>query len=99
MVGLLAKVADVDEMASYGSSGGHGRADQVRAPALPLAAFAVAVRGRRATLYGLETVGMHCQAHSTTEPGPLEASSAEDFFQPLRAGQPVVTDRTTKHKH
>src|SRR3546814_14919741 len=86
MVGLLAKVADVDEMASYGSSGGHGRADQVRAPALPLAAFEVAVRRRRATLFGLETVGIPGQAHRTAGLAPFEAGLDEEFVQPFVLG-------------
>ena len=44
-------------------SRGHGRADEMGAPAFALAALEVAVAGRGAALAGLELVGVHAQAH------------------------------------
>src|SRR5262249_9387475 len=68
-----APVADVDEVALDGGRGGHLRADEVGAPAAPLAALEVAVRGRGAALAGLEDVGVHAQAHRAARTAPVEA--------------------------
>jgi hypothetical protein len=66
-----------------GRGGGHGRADQVGAPAGALAAFEVAVAGGGAALARLQPVGVHRQAHAAARLAPLEAGGLEDLVQAL----------------
>src|SRR3989442_13290840 len=56
---------------------------EVCPPALPLAAFEVAVRGRGAALAGLKDVGVHAQAHPTAGTAPFEAGGGEDLVEPF----------------
>ena len=64
----------------------HLRADQMRAPALALAALEVAVRGRRAALARAQDVRVHPQAHRAAGAAPVEAGGAEDLVEPLGLG-------------
>ena len=50
------------------AAGGHGRAHQVGAAALALAALEIAVRGRGAALARHQPVGVHTQTHGATPP-------------------------------
>ena len=70
---LVLPLADIDEVAGDGGGGGHGGRDQVRAAALALPAFEVAVAGGGAALARLELVGVHRQAHAAAGLAPLEA--------------------------
>src|SRR5947207_16029253 len=70
---VLAKRADIDEMAGDGGGRGHLRADQVGAPAAALAAFEVAVGGGGAALAGEEDIGVHAQAHGAAGLAPFVA--------------------------
>ncbi|MDC4226812.1 MAG: hypothetical protein MPW15_21830 [Candidatus Manganitrophus sp.] len=63
---LRTEVADVDEMAGDRRRRGHGRADQVGAAALPLAALEIAVGGRGAAFAGLEPIGVHRRGTSSS---------------------------------
>ena len=80
---LLADGLRVDEVAGESGGGGEGRADEVRAPALPLAALEVAVRRRRAALARLKDVRVHAQAHRAAGAAPLEAGGREDPVEAL----------------
>src|SRR4051794_37513289 len=51
--------------------------------AASLAAFEVAVRGRGATLAGLELVGIHGEAHGASGLAPVEAGFPEDDVEPF----------------
>src|SRR5581483_7199680 len=66
--------------------GRHLGADEMRAPAGALAAFEVAVRGRRAALARLEPVGVHREAHRAPGLAPFEAGVAEDAVEALALG-------------
>src|SRR6266700_1101801 len=62
---LVLPVADVDKVAGYGGSSGHGGADQMCASTGALAAFKIPVAGGSATLARLQFVSVHAQAHGT----------------------------------
>src|SRR3990170_3852389 len=72
---------DVHEVAGDGGGGGHLRAHQVRAPALPLPALEVAVGAGSAALPRLPDVRGHPQAHRAAGLPPLEPRLAEDSVQ------------------
>ena len=72
--------------------------DQVGAPAAPLAALEVAVRGRRAALAGGEDVGVHAQAHRAAGAAPVEAGGAEDLVEALGLGLRADL-RRARHDH
>jgi len=74
-------LADVHEMAGDGGSRGHERAGQVRASALALAAFEVAVGGAGATLAGAQDIVVHPDAHTAPGVPPFETGSREDFVE------------------
>src|SRR3954469_15914967 len=61
---------DVDEMTGDRSGRRHGGADQVRAPAVTLAALEVAVGRGRAALARLEPVVVHGEAHRAARLAP-----------------------------
>src|SRR5690242_20182902 len=73
----LRPVADIDEMAGDRGRRCHRGADQVRASALALASFKVAIRGARAALARLQDVGVHAQAHAASGLAPFETSRGE----------------------
>src|SRR5689334_25410768 len=56
----------------------------MRAALEALPAFEVAVRGRGATLFRLELVGIHREAHRAARLAPVEASSLEDLVETFR---------------
>src|SRR5581483_10187252 len=68
---LVVPLADVDEVAGDRRRRGHGRADEVRAAALALAALEVAVRGGGAALPRLQHVRVHAQAHRAARLAPV----------------------------
>src|SRR4051794_28473622 len=86
MGSMWSPAPDVDEVALDRRRGGHLGRDEVRAPAAPLAALEVAVRGRRAALAGLEDVGVHAQAHRAPRAAPVEAGGLEDLVEALLLG-------------
>src|SRR5690242_4193136 len=90
-------LADVDEMALDGGRGGHLGADEVGAPAAPLATLEVAVGGRRTALAGLEDVGVHAQAHRAARAAPVEAGGAEDLVEALGLGLGLHLHRAGHH--
>src|SRR3990167_5869535 len=63
--------SDVNEMAGDGGCRGHVRAHQVRAPALALAAFEVAIRGGGAALADFKLIRIHPQTHAAAGLPPL----------------------------
>src|SRR5262245_3507597 len=81
-----APVAHVHELAGNRRRGGHGRRDEVRAPAETLASLEVAVRGRGAALARLELVRVHGEAHGATGLTPFEAGLDEYLVEPLGFG-------------
>src|SRR5215472_11004159 len=84
--GFLSPLAHVDEMPCDRGGSGHLGAHEVRAPSGALPAFEVAVRRRRRALAGLETVGVHRQAHRAARVTPLEPGVAEHAVQALLLG-------------
>src|SRR4051812_25544159 len=66
-----------------GGGRGHQWRDEVRAAALALPAFEVAVRGGGAALTGLELVGVHAQAHGAARAAPLPAGLLEHHIETL----------------
>src|SRR3546814_8837160 len=76
----------VDKMARNGGGRSHGRTDQMRSTALPLTAFKIAVRGGRATLAGLQTIGVHGQTHRASWFAPLEAGLNKYLVQTFLFG-------------
>ena len=59
----LCHSTDVGKFTVYRSGGSHSGADQVRAPAVALAAFEVAVGSGGAALTRSEAVGVHGETH------------------------------------
>src|SRR6266403_5891408 len=76
----------IDELAGYRGCRRHGRRHQMRAAFITLAALEIAVRGRGATLAGLESVGVHGEAHRAAVLAPVEASLDEYLVQALCLG-------------
>src|SRR6185503_2017682 len=73
--------ADVDEMSGDRRRRRHGRTDEVRAPAVALAAFEVAVGRRRAAFARLEAVVVHREAHRAARLAPLESRVAKHAIE------------------
>src|SRR5690606_19060692 len=69
-----------------GGRGGDARRDEVRPPALALAAVEVAARGERGPLPRLQLVGVHAQAHRAAGVAPLGTEVEEDLVQALGLG-------------
>src|ERR1700685_1279146 len=82
----LLPLPHVDEMPGDRRGGGHGRRDQMGAALVALAAFEVAVRGRGATLAGIELVGLHGEAHRAAGLAPLKAGFDEDLVEAFGFG-------------
>ncbi len=72
---LPAERTDVDEMAGDGGGRRHGGADQVGAPALPLPALEIAVRGRGAALARLRA-GRRSSPEHMEQPGSRHSKPA-----------------------
>jgi hypothetical protein len=53
------QLARINEVSGHGRGRRHCRADQVRAPALPLATLEITVGGRGAALAGRESIIVH----------------------------------------
>src|ERR1700680_303872 len=83
---VLLPVPHVDEMPGYCRGGGHGRRNEMRAALVALAALEVAVRGRGATLAGIELVGIHGEAHRAAGLAPLEAGLDENLVEAFGFG-------------
>src|SRR3954464_14739994 len=58
----------------------------MRAAARALPAFEIAVGGRRATLAGLESIGIHAEAHRAAGLAPFEARVAENAVETFLLG-------------
>src|SRR5690349_3663920 len=58
----------------------------MRASALALASFEIAVRGRGAALARSEAIGIHPEAHRAARLAPLESGVEEDLVQALALG-------------
>src|SRR5687767_8146117 len=76
-------LANVDEPTLDGRRGGHLRADEVRAPALPLAPLEVAIGGRGAALSFAQDVRIHAQAHRASGRAPVEPGGSEHVVEAL----------------
>src|SRR5579883_1872241 len=77
------QLPNIDEMSIDGSGGGHCGADEMCAPATPLAALKIAVAGRSAAFALGEAVAVHSDAHTAPGLAPLESGLAEDIGQTL----------------
>jgi len=73
--------AHVGDPAGDRGGGGHGRAHQVGARAFSLAAFEIAIGGRRAAQAGIDEVAVHADAHGAARREPLQARLQEDPVQ------------------
>src|SRR5688572_2536429 len=80
------EIARARQRAPHGGRGGDERRDQVRAAALALTAFEVAVAGRGAALPGCELIGVHAEAHRAAGEAPLRAEVGEDLVETLCLG-------------
>ena len=72
---------DVGKASVYRGGCSHSGADQVRAPAVALPAFEVAVGSGGAALARSEAVGVHGEAHRAARFAPFETGVDEDFVQ------------------
>src|SRR4029453_3471994 len=81
---LASERSDVGEAAGDRGAGGRGRAHEVRAHALTLASFEVAVGRRRHALPGAAGVAFHADAHRAARLAPLEPGLAKDPVEALR---------------
>src|SRR5712691_8518273 len=79
----MLQISYIHEVTGDSSGGGHCRADQVSAPAVPLASLKVAIAGRGTTLTLFQVIAIHSDAHTASRFAPLEASLAENVGQPL----------------
>src|SRR5262245_25589294 len=61
----------------------HRRPHEVRSAAVALPTLEVAIAGRCTTFAGLQSVGIHREAHRAAWCAPLEARVDEDFCEPL----------------
>src|SRR3990167_1341365 len=73
-------------MTVHGSGGCHGGADEVGPATSALAAFEVAVAGAGEALTGLQSVGVHGQAHAAAGLAPLKACGHKDLVQAFALG-------------
>src|SRR3990170_3985473 len=78
---LFAPLPDIHEKSRDRRGGRHRRRDEMRAAAITLPAFEVAVRGRGAALARLELVGIHGEAHRAARLAPVEARGLEDLVE------------------
>src|SRR5690242_19904911 len=78
-----AELADVHKMAGDGGGCGHDRAYQVRAAALALTAFEIAVRRAGAALAGRQDVVVHTNAHAASGVAPFETGVSQDAIETL----------------
>jgi len=74
-------IADVDEVAGDGGSGGHLGRHKVSAATAALAAFKVTVAGGGATLTRRKNVWIHPKAHGAARFAPVEAGFDEDSIE------------------
>src|SRR3954453_18615020 len=72
------QVAGAGQRAPHRGGSRHERRDEMRAPALALAALEVSVGCRGAALPGGELVGVHPEAHRAAGEAPLRAEFLED---------------------
>src|SRR5690606_41735174 len=84
--GFLSKISYINKVTGNGRRCSHCGADQMRAPALALAAFEVAGRGRCTALARLKAVSIQGQAHGTPRLAPFEAGSQADFGRTFLPG-------------
>ena len=78
---LFLQITDVGKASVDRSGSSHSGADKVRAPAVALAAFEVAVGGGGAALTRSQAVGVHGEAHRAARFTPFETGVDEDFVQ------------------
>jgi hypothetical protein len=79
----LFPLPDIDEVPGNRGSRRHGGRNEMGAALEALAALEVAVRGRRATLLGLELVRVHGEAHRAARLAPVESGLDEDLVEAL----------------
>src|ERR1700674_5156305 len=79
-----AELAHIHKMAGNRRCGGHDGAYQMRAAALALASFEVAVRGAGTALALGQHVVVHADAHAAARITPFESGIAEYAVEPLR---------------
>src|SRR5438270_11773824 len=84
--GYLTELTRVGEVTHDRGRSGHGRTDEVGAPAGALPPLEVAVRGRCAALARREHVRVHAEAHRAAGAAPFEACVDEDPVEPLGFG-------------
>src|SRR6478736_10440261 len=94
----LAQIAGTGECAAHGGGRCDERRDQVRAAALALASFEVAVARGGAALPRCELVGIHAQAHRAPGEAPLGTERLEDLVEPLGLGLQAHAGRA-RHDH
>src|SRR5260221_7605739 len=76
----------------------HRWRNQMRAALVALAALEVAVRGRGATLLGLELVRIHAKAHRAAGLAPVEARRLENLVEAFGLGLRLYEARA-RHDH
>src|SRR5829696_4440058 len=81
------KMANVNDVASDGSGGGHGGARQVRSDPAALAVFEIAVGGGDAALTRLRRIAVGAGAHGAARIAPLEPCREEDVVEAFRLGK------------
>src|SRR5213078_1170778 len=87
------KRADVGEAARHRGGGRHRRRHQVRARALALTSFEVAIRGGGHALALARGLAVHPHAHRAARLAPLEAGRDEDAVEPFGLGRALDQPR------
>src|SRR5690554_601675 len=96
--GSVHQFTDINEVAGYRGSGGHGRAHQMGTSTKALTAFEVPVGGRRTMLALPQLIGVHRQTHRATRITPFKTGFDKDLVQAflLRLG---FHQTGTRHYH
>src|SRR5690554_3101198 len=79
--GSVHQFTDINEVAGYRGSGGHGRAHQMGTSTKALTAFEVPVGGRRTMLALPQLIGVHRQTHRATRITPFKTGFDKDLVQ------------------
>src|SRR3954468_862362 len=80
------QISGAGQRAAHGSGGGDERRHEMRAAALALPSFEVAVGRRCAALTRRELVGVHAETHRAARLAPLAAGGGEHLVQALLLG-------------
>ncbi len=85
-------------MSHDGGCGRHGGAHEMRAAALALAPFEVAVRSGGAAIPRADAVGIHREAHGAARFPPFKPRGFEDHVKPLAFGLQAHEPRARDHQ-